>query len=154
MSPGSEIALIACCIVLQGLFSGSEISIVGSDRLVLRARADNGDKAAQRVLKLLENPTRIVGTCLIGTNLSTIAERVSSRCADAVRIHVVVPAAERPSELSWKGSVVLDEDGTLHHHVGCRSEALYLVRPDGYVAFRSQPAVLEKILGYLDTIFA
>ena len=86
-------------------------------------------------------------------NLATIADRVSSRCLDTVRVHVVVPAAERPSELSWTGSVVLDEDSTLHRHFGCGSEGLYLVRPDGYVAFRSQPAVLEKILGYLDTIF-
>ncbi|MFN7145524.1 MAG: CNNM domain-containing protein, partial [Myxococcota bacterium] len=73
MSPGSEVLLVGLCIVLQGLFSGSEIAIVGSDRLVLRARADNGDKAAQRVLQLLERPTRIVGTCLIGTNTATIA---------------------------------------------------------------------------------
>lgn len=73
MNLGLEIALVGCCILLQGLFSGSEISIVGSDRLVLRARAENGDKAARRVLSLLEEPTRIVGTCLVGTNTATIA---------------------------------------------------------------------------------
>lgn len=69
----AELVLVALCVVLQGLFSGSEISLVSSDRLVLRARADNGDRAAQRVLQLLERPTRIVGTCLIGTNTATIA---------------------------------------------------------------------------------
>lgn len=68
-----ELLLIVCCILLQGLFSGSEIAIVGSDRLVLRARSGNGDAAAQRVLKLLERPTQLVGTCLIGTNVATIA---------------------------------------------------------------------------------
>ncbi len=73
MTPLGEVLLIACCILLQGLFSGSEIAIVGSDRLVLRSRADNGDTAARRVLKLLERPAQLVGTCLIGTNLSTIA---------------------------------------------------------------------------------
>jgi 2-polyprenyl-6-methoxyphenol hydroxylase-like FAD-dependent oxidoreductase len=86
-------------------------------------------------------------------NLSLIAERVALRCRDRVRVHVVVPRRERPPELSWKGSVVLDEGAALHRHFGCGSEALYLVRPDGYLAFRSQPAVPEKILGYLDTIF-
>ncbi|MFZ5478484.1 MAG: hemolysin family protein [Myxococcota bacterium] len=72
MSVETEVALVAFCIGLQGLFSGSEIAIVGSDRLVLRARAEGGDKAAERVLKLLERPARLVGTCLIGTNLATI----------------------------------------------------------------------------------
>ncbi len=69
----TELILVALCIVVQGLFSGSEIAIVGSDRLVLRSRAESGDRAAIRVLKLLENPTRVVGTCLLGTNLATIA---------------------------------------------------------------------------------
>ncbi|MES2639845.1 MAG: hemolysin family protein [Myxococcota bacterium] len=73
MTPLGELLLIACCILAQGLFSGSEIAIVGSDRLVLRARAENGDSAAKRVLKLLERPTQLVGTCLIGTNVATIA---------------------------------------------------------------------------------
>lgn len=73
MTPLAEIGLIGLCLLTQGLFSGSEIAIVGSDRLVLRSRADNGDRAAARVLKMLEHPARLVGTCLIGTNLSTIA---------------------------------------------------------------------------------
>jgi CBS domain containing-hemolysin-like protein len=73
VSPSTELILVAFCIVLQGFFSGSEIAIVGSDRLVLRSRSDNGDAAAKRVLKLLERPTQLVGTCLIGTNTATIA---------------------------------------------------------------------------------
>ena len=72
MSPATQLMLIAACLLTQGLFSGSEIAIVSSDRLVLKARADNGDTAAQRVLKLLETPTRLVGTCLVGTNTMTI----------------------------------------------------------------------------------
>jgi putative hemolysin len=72
MSLELQLLLVAVCIVTQGLFSGSEIAIVSSDRLVLRSRADNGDVSATRVLKLLQRPTRIVGACLLGTNVSTI----------------------------------------------------------------------------------
>ncbi len=68
-----EIAAILGCVALQGMFSGSEMAIVSSDRLVLRSRAEDGDAGAARVLRLLENPTRLVGTCLIGTNMATIA---------------------------------------------------------------------------------
>jgi CBS domain containing-hemolysin-like protein len=72
MSPVTEVLLIALCLFVQGLFSGSEIAIVGSDRLLLCSRADAGDKSAIRVLSLLEHPTQLVGTCLIGTNTATI----------------------------------------------------------------------------------
>lgn len=68
-----EFVAIAVLLLIQGFFSGSEMAIVSSDRLVLKNRADEGDSGAQRVLKLLENPTRLVGTCLLGTNLSSIA---------------------------------------------------------------------------------
>ena len=67
-----EILLILALIAIQGFFSGSEIAIVGSDRLVLRNRADDGDAGAARVLRLLQHPARLVGTCLIGTNLALI----------------------------------------------------------------------------------
>lgn len=72
MTPTTALALIPFCILVQGFFSGSEIAIVGSDRLLLRARAQDGDRGAARVLALLEHPTRLVGTCLVGTNLATI----------------------------------------------------------------------------------
>ncbi len=68
-----EILLIALLILTQGFFSGSEMAIASSDRLLLKSRADEGDVGAIRVLKLLEHPARLVGTCLIGTNLSLIA---------------------------------------------------------------------------------
>ena len=72
MSPLADIVFVALCLLMQGLFSGSEIAIVSSDRLVLKARADEGDKAAARVLRLLEQPTSLVGTCLMGANTATI----------------------------------------------------------------------------------
>lgn len=72
MNPSTALALIPVCLLVQGFFSGSEIAIVGSDRLLLKARADDGDRGAQRVLELLQRPTRLVGTCLLGTNLATI----------------------------------------------------------------------------------
>lgn len=73
MTTPTALALIAGCLLVQGFFSGSEIAIVGSDRLLLRSRAEAGDRGARRVLDLLGSPTRLVGTCLIGTNLATIA---------------------------------------------------------------------------------
>ena len=75
-----ELLLIAILILIQGFFSGSEIAIVSSDRLVLRNRADDGDAGAERVLRLLQHPARLVGTCLIGTNLALIAGYPAPDC--------------------------------------------------------------------------
>ena len=68
----NEIPLSLLAVLVQGFFSGSEMAIVGSDRLVQKARAADGDPGATRVLRLLEHPARLVGSCLIGTNLALI----------------------------------------------------------------------------------
>lgn len=86
-------------------------------------------------------------------NLGGIAKRVIERWGDHIDVHIVVPHAQKPRELDFSGSVILDEEAALHKHFGCNSEGLYLVRPDGYVGFRCQPAVTEKLYGYLETIF-
>jgi 2-polyprenyl-6-methoxyphenol hydroxylase-like FAD-dependent oxidoreductase len=67
-------------------------------------------------------------------NLARIGARLRERLGEWVDVHVVVPYASKPSELRWDGSVVL-------------------VRPDGYVGYRGQPADEERLFAYLATIF-
>ncbi len=67
------LAAIAACVTMQGLFSGSEYALFGADRLVLRSRAEGGDAGARRVLALVANEAPVVGTCLIGANLASVA---------------------------------------------------------------------------------
>ncbi len=85
--------------------------------------------------------------------LASIAGRVRQRLGDHVAVHVVVPRAARPAELAQEIPVVLDPDGALHRRYGAGCECLYLVRPDGYVAFRSQPADAAALDAYLARIF-
>ncbi|HRI66257.1 MAG TPA: FAD-dependent monooxygenase [Polyangium sp.] len=87
-------------------------------------------------------------------NLTSIATQIEQRWGEHIVVHVVTPAAEKPAALQWSGSRLVDEDHRLHEHFGCNSESLYLVRPDGYVGYRSQPADEGKLLHYLETIFA
>lgn len=58
---------------LQGFFSGSEIALVHADRLKLQHRANKGHPGANRVLKLLRRPEVLLGTTLVGTNVSMVA---------------------------------------------------------------------------------
>lgn len=57
-------------------------------------------------------------------------------------------------DIAGPESAMIDRDGEAHQHYGARHECLYLIRPDGYVAFRSQPVEHEPLQEYLNTIFA
>jgi 2-polyprenyl-6-methoxyphenol hydroxylase-like FAD-dependent oxidoreductase len=54
---------------------------------------------------------------------------------------------------SWDGPRFFDRNGLLHQVYGARGECLYLIRPDGYVGYRGQPADLVKLSDYLARIF-
>jgi 2-polyprenyl-6-methoxyphenol hydroxylase-like FAD-dependent oxidoreductase len=86
-------------------------------------------------------------------NLARLARQVREAYGPLVRSHIVVPFAERPLALQGEGDVVLDPRFEAHRRYGARSECLYLVRPDGYVAYRCQPADGEKLMAYLARVF-
>lgn len=85
-------------------------------------------------------------------NLAEIARRVGDRYRDLIAAHIVVPRDAPPQELPWDGSILLDPEGDLHHRYGAGSESLYLIRPDGYVGYRSQPAEGDRLFAYLGSI--
>ena len=68
----TEILLIVIFLVLKGFFSGSEIAMVNSDKLKLKHQAKMGNRGAKLVLRLFKTPDVILGTTLVGTNLSTV----------------------------------------------------------------------------------
>lgn len=91
-------------------------------------------------------------------NFVEIARTIGARYGDLIRIHIIVPMARLPSALAqqrerWRGDVIFDQDSKLHREYGASAECLYLIRPDGFIGFRSQPAeqstLLEHIRGIL-----
>jgi hypothetical protein len=64
----------------------------------------------------------------------------------------VVPGDRRPDQLD-DVEVFLDPDRDAHHRYAATAESLYLVRPDGYVAYRSQPASVGPLLDHLGSVF-
>lgn len=59
-------------LLLKGFFSGSEIALVNSDKFKMHHQANQGHRGAQLVLKLFKTPDVLLGTTLVGTNISTI----------------------------------------------------------------------------------
>lgn len=59
-------------LLLKGFFSGSEIALVNSDKLKLHHKANQGNRGARLVLKLFQTPDVLLGTTLVGNNISTV----------------------------------------------------------------------------------
>lgn len=73
ISPALLHSLLATCILLSAFFSGAETGIMTANRYRLRHQARMGHKSAQRVLRLLAQPDRLIGVILIGNTLANIA---------------------------------------------------------------------------------
>jgi hypothetical protein len=69
-----------------------------------------------------------------------------------VQVYVVSPRGERPVEIPDDLAVVLDPTRALEAAYGAQTECLYLIRPDLYVGFRSQPASGDALDAYLTRI--
>ena len=59
-------------LLLKGFFSGSEIALVNSDKIRLHHKAGQGHNGAKLILKMFKTPDVILGTTLVGTNISTV----------------------------------------------------------------------------------
>lgn len=66
------LVIVLACILLSGYFSATETAFTAVNKIRLRAKAEDGDKGAKRVLKLAENYDRLLTTILIGNNVVNI----------------------------------------------------------------------------------
>jgi FAD binding domain len=87
-------------------------------------------------------------------NLLEVARRVEGFPDNPIKTHLILGADSVPEGLYREGSVLLDGSGSLHELYGASVESLYLVRPDGYVGFRGQPAEVEPLIEYLRSTYA
>jgi Mg2+/Co2+ transporter CorB len=66
------IAILFFLIALSAVFSASETAMMAVNRYRLKHEAESGNIAAKRVLRLLENPDKLLGVILIGNNIANI----------------------------------------------------------------------------------
>lgn len=64
--------VVIICIILSGYFSATETAFTAVNKIRLRAKAEDGDKGAKRVLKLADKYDRLLTTILIGNNVVNI----------------------------------------------------------------------------------
>jgi len=69
---GALFFILLLLVLISGFFSGSETALMSLNRYRLRHQANNGNKAALRTAKLLENPERLISLILLGNNFVNI----------------------------------------------------------------------------------
>ena len=83
-------------ILLNAFFAATEIAVISLNEKKVKSRAENGDKKAIKMLKMIEEPTRFLSTIQIGITLAgflgsafaadNFAERLSSFAVDVFNI--------------------------------------------------------------------
>jgi len=66
-----ELVLILALLALNGALAAAEIAVVSVRRAHLHALAEEGSTAARQVLRLLEEPSRLLATIQVGVTLAT-----------------------------------------------------------------------------------
>lgn len=80
-----------------------------------------------------------------------ILEEVARKDAGLIDGYLVAHGASEAGAAT--AAVLLDPDAALHRAYGADDEMLYLIRPDGYVGYRTAPADAAKLRAYLGRIF-
>lgn len=75
MEPGTSMMLIALIVLifLSAFFSSAETALTTVNKHRLRALSEEGHKTAAKVLKLVDNPSKLLSTILIGNNIVNIS---------------------------------------------------------------------------------
>ena len=73
LAPEVSLAVIACLVLAEGFFSGSELALVSADRAAIRAAKEEGGRTGRLLGGFLEEPERILTTTLIGNNLCVVS---------------------------------------------------------------------------------
>jgi putative hemolysin len=88
----AEILIILFLILLNGLLSGTEIAVLSARRPLLESEAGAGDRRAQRVLKLLDDPSAFLSTIQVGITLVGI---LAGAFGGANAVHYLAPLLSR-----------------------------------------------------------
>ncbi|MGY4688637.1 hemolysin family protein [Salibacterium sp. K-3] len=66
------IAAIIILLCVSLFLSGSETALTAVNQMKVKSRADNGDKASQKLLHMISRPDEMITAILIGNNISNI----------------------------------------------------------------------------------
>jgi 3-(3-hydroxy-phenyl)propionate hydroxylase len=88
------------------------------------------------------------------TALERISAPLAKRYGARVAIHLVLcETPPVPVHENWAADFLMDREHYLHEKYGVTGPCLYLLRPDGHIAFRGRLDDAEKVGAYLERVF-
>ena len=69
------VLLVAFCLLMEALFTASEMVLVSADRSKLNERSRRGDRGADLAIALLTKPERALAITLTATNVFVVLSR-------------------------------------------------------------------------------
>ena len=81
--------------------------------------------------------------------INKISEWNSEQDQNRFKFHVILLNKNTVSEFDKNICVLVDPESEAHKNYGAKGECIYLIRPDGYVGYRSLPPSLERLQEHL-----
>ena len=100
-----EFIVLLLLILLNGLFSMSEIALVSSRKARLEAAAKRGDKKARKAIKVANNPNRFLSAVQVGITLIGILTGIYS--GDKISDDLAVYIAQIPSLAAYAENIAI-----------------------------------------------
>ncbi len=99
-----ELLAVLLCIAGAAFYSGIETGVISIRRLRLRHRLRQGDAAAKKLAFFLEEPNRLLGTTLVGTNLCIV---LASVLAASLSMQLAGPGGQVLAGLLVSGGLLI-----------------------------------------------
>ena len=81
----TELLVLIVLLMLSGFFSSAETALTTANRIRIRTQAEHGDKNARILLKILDQPDKMLSVILVGNNIVNL---YASSLATTLTIHV------------------------------------------------------------------
>ena len=82
----AQILLLVVLTLINAFLAASEIAVVSINKNRIEQKAEDGDKKAKKILKILENPTNFLSTIQVGITLVNILSGASLADSLAARL--------------------------------------------------------------------
>ena len=97
-SPFIDILIIVVLIFINAFFSASEIAVISLNDNVVRRQAEEGDRLARRLIRLIDNPSGFLATIQVGVTLAGFLSSAFAADKFASRLYALLdPTGSFPS---------------------------------------------------------
>ena len=101
-----QVVVLIILLLLSAFFSSAETALTAVNKIKMRSLAEDGSKKAKLVLKLLDNPSRLLSAILIGNNIVNLS-------ASSITTTIAYQTTASLTDEAWKAYAVAIATGII-----------------------------------------